>query len=149
MPTQDEKQTTPLPGMTVADQQVTSSANDKAKVTSIRSIKLTWVDSVLDPVYFTNSSITLWEDGSWSQESTIEDRSRHSDWDVWIDLSIVNKQGNEVAVLGHRVWFQDLDAGEKYTKNANGYSQSVRDGFRFLEEYQWVINMKKSIVRDN
>lgn len=115
----------------------------------LRTVRLPWTDSELSPIFFSNCFITFWEDGAWAEQSTIEDRSRHSDWDVWIDLYLQATFGVETAPLGNQVWFQDLDAGEKFTKNSTGWSAAVRDNFRFLEGGQWSAGRTRHIRRDN
>lgn len=133
----------------LSDDQLSINIEGTGDRSLLRTVTLHWADSELSPIFFSNCWITFWEDGAWAEGSTIEDRSSHSDWDVWIDLYLQNTNGNETARLGNQVWFQDIDVGEKYTKSSTGFSAAVRDGFRFLEGGYWVAGRTRHIIRDN
>ena len=109
-----------------------------------------WEDFSNPPVYFTECKIKYWTNGDWFLWSTCHNRSGHSDWDVWVDLSIVTWPGlHLVANLGNQVWFQDLDHGELYGKTAKGYHSEIIRGWEHLQEDSWVALLNTHIRRDN
>ena len=117
---------------------------------TLRTITLRWSDSNHGSIYYTDSWIKFWEDGAWASSMTIDNRSEHSDWDVWVDLRLKNTGGDETANLGDRVWFQDIDHNDAiYTKTATGWNWAIADGWRFIEGGHWVASRTRHKVRDN
>ncbi len=117
----------------------------------LESVTLRWADDEHGPMLYTNSKITMWEDGKWAYSHTVKNRSEHSDWDVWIDpLFLKVKDGELVAVLkAGEVCFQDLDSGEEYTKADTGYSNDIVFGWRFIRDGYWIASRTKWKRRDN
>jgi hypothetical protein len=102
------------------------------------------------PIYWTNIVFTVYSSGDWEITCNAEDRSRHSDWDVWLDLWIFSTISNaKVCDIAAGVCFQDLDAGENYNKHATGYSSCIRDNWTQIANgnfYQTFTSWKR---RDN
>ena len=135
---------------TQPQQQLTITEKGKGDRSTLRTITLRWADFNDGPIYYTDSWIKFWEDGAWAQSSTIDNRSEHSDWDVWIDIHLKNTGGDITAHLGDRVWFQDIDHDDAvYTKTATGWNWAIADGWRFIEGGHWVCQLTPHRTRDN
>ena len=96
--------------------------------TTLRSLRWTWAQFDHSPIYYTNFWIECWDDGTWKHACHVENRSRHSDWDIWVDLFVKNFESGTVAfILQNQAWFQDLDHGEDWNKDAQGFNRDVYD----------------------
>jgi len=132
------------------DQEVTIIEKGKDLRSGLETITLRWTDSNHGSIYYTDCWIKFWEDGAWAEQSTIDNRSEHSDWDVWIDLHLKNAGGDVTAELGDRVWFQDIDHNDAvYTKSSTGWHGEIRDGWRFIKGGNWVASRTRHKRRDN
>lgn len=115
-----------------------STGKDKRKAADglerdMRWQKWTWPTWEHSPMKYENFWIQVWEDGSWKHGCTVTNQSRHSDWDVWVDLYVKNyESGTTAFTLAASAWFQDLDHGESYNKTAQGFSRDVYDLFELL-----------------
>ncbi|HEY7155058.1 MAG TPA: hypothetical protein VH575_13935 [Gemmataceae bacterium] len=118
--------------------------------TTITSKTLHWNDWNHESIYYTRCQIVLYTNGDWVFSCNMHNRSRHSDWDVTIDLKIVTAIGGaEVAVLGTGLCSQDLDHGENYDKGASGYHAEIWRGWQHFEDDTWAIQMVSHKTRDN
>jgi hypothetical protein len=99
-----------------------------APTEDVENVGWSWETFDDGPIFYRNFAIQLFRTGDWKTWCNVEDRSRHSDWDVWVDLLVESRvTGAKVFDIKEVAWFQDLDVGERFDKFASGFSPQVRD----------------------
>ncbi|QEY31522.1 hypothetical protein EVJ50_03910 [Synechococcus sp. RSCCF101] len=108
------------------------------------------------PMRYTDIVLILRHDGTWTYSHTAANRSRHSDWDVWINpIWFEDDRGNSAGELhddDRRICYKDIDSGERFNLRATGNSSFLRANWRFIRsdaERRWKVNVVFRKRRDN
>ena len=105
-----------------------AAAGPASEITASRTS--TWSLHEHDPIYWTSIVFTVYDSGDWKISCNVENRSGHSDWDVWLTLRIKSRISNAiVCTITEEACFQDLDSGENYNKESSGFSTCIRDNW--------------------
>jgi hypothetical protein len=127
-----------------------SNGGDGKATLTVDWLSWTWETFDHGPVFYRNFVIKLYRTGDWETSCNVEDRSEHSDWDVWVDLWVKSGvTGSEVFRIKDQAWFQDLDVGENYNKTASGFSAQIRDYWSDLQSNTFYPMFTAHRVRDN
>jgi hypothetical protein len=127
----------------------------------LASVTKTWADSVHSPIFYFRSKITLYSNGKFKYHHYVENRSGHSDWDIWIKRLWLQTRNSDqehgnIATSPERpqkgdgaICFQDLDHGENWTKEWTGESRLIRDNWQFIADGTWRVWRSTMKRRDN
>lgn len=134
--------------------QDTTSENLDEGLTSSSVAYLTrrWDEYWWSPLMFMdNSRIKIWSNGDWEYYGGVDNRSRHSDWDVWLDLRVKSTFNNQIIhEFATDVGFIDIDHDDDPQEmKARGHSDFIRRHYNRFRDNDYIFNRNKTRRRDN
>ncbi|HBE67896.1 MAG TPA: hypothetical protein DDW52_07080 [Planctomycetaceae bacterium] len=110
-----------------------------------------WEQHWWSPLMFKdNSRIKVWSTGDYEYFGVIENRSRHSDWDVYVQLQIKSSLNGKIIWRDERLGFVDIDHDDRpQSMRIKGHSEFIRKHYSRLKSYVYVFHRDMRRLRDN